>query len=118
MGEAVVVFTAEAEAVSTVVAALSAAPTAVVVRMAAIAGVDIAVVMAAMADEEATTEAGARSEACAEVPHRDAIPAHIGAGPGRAEVLVGALRRAGIRLEGQAAVGRWPGIGGWAVIGA
>jgi hypothetical protein len=60
-------------------------------------------ITAAMADEQVTTEVAARTEACAEARCRGAIPAHIGVGLGRAEVL-GTLRRAGIRLEDQVTV--------------
>jgi len=83
----------------------------VAVLLAATTEVGITAALAAMADEQVPTEVVARTEACAEVRQRGAIPAHIGAGPGRAEVLLGTLRRAGIRLEDQATVRAWPAIG-------
>jgi len=116
--EVVVVFTVAEAAVSTVVAALSEATTAVAALLAVTGAVDITVVMAATADELATTEVAARTEACAEVPHRGAIPAHTGDGPGRAEVLLGTPCQAGIRLDDQATARGWPAIGGWLAIGA
>jgi hypothetical protein len=99
--EAVVVFTEAAVVASMAAAVLSAATT----------GVGITAALAAMADEEVTTEVAARTEACAEVRQRGGIPARIGAGPGRAEVLLGTLRRAGIRLQDQATARAWPATG-------
>jgi len=99
--EAVVVFTEAAVVASMVVAVLSAATT----------GVGITAALAAMADEQVPTEVVARTEACAEVRQRGALPAHTGDGLGRAEVLLGPLRRAGIRLQDQATARAWPATG-------
>jgi len=106
--EAVVVFT---EAVVVASMAEAAASMVVAVLSAATTGVGITAALAAMADEEVTTEVAARTEACAEVRQRGGIPARIGAGPGRAEVLLGTLRRAGIRLQDQATARAWPATG-------